>query len=805
MVTDNEALRPLASLTTALETATGLHARGLWPIPVYPRGARIKTDDGEKEATGKEPMWSGWGKERRTVPWWEEVIRKTPDVNIGMCLGPGRGPEGRWLADIEGDGPEAEDSRLTLFGGEVVETLGWSSSRGDHEAWLIDGDRLAPILAKLKGCEGSGLNSGVYKLPNLPGLEFRFGGYKGDGSVKQVQSVVPPSPGTDGIPRAWNGVETIAEAPDAFYLTLEMSAGYAEELNVERNTAEPEKRNPWIMTATSGGGLDAYGRVCLEGECSIIAASVEGSRNRQLNLSAFKIGRLVGAEAIGEQAAVAAMTAAGRQCGLPDGEIARTIRGAMAAGMKYPRDLSHVGQDPAKGGKSSGSNTRTKGPGESGSAEDLAHERNGFRLDVVRVLDVKARPVLYLSEPHLPRAMVVLLAGLGGEGKSFLILDALARLSRGLPCFGAATASYGPIHSLVMACEDGKEDTLKPRLIAAGADMERIEIVQGLVNAKGERRPFDIGYLPYLRDYIVEGRAQGKDFRVVSIDPITTYVGRAKVDDHRDAELKPALEGLSDIAQDLDITFICSAHLNKGSGKSAMYRVMGGAAYVTTSRLCYVYGRDHEDESRRVLATLKCNIPDRPPSLTVSSEVIPREQALALLAPHVEHLSDDHRERLARQLRRLIYEGESQATADDVLGGNAGPGRRPETDHIAAATDWLKDRLAEGPAGAAEVAMQGDLRLGRLWPDKGMDPERRKVQVKIRIKWWRETILKGKLGGSSRKHGMGGIWFFTLPGHAWPPEAQALRDATEAQKEEGDSEDADEGWTMAATSWSSTN
>ena len=52
------------------------------------------------------------------------------------------------------------------------------------------------------------------------------GGLKTDGTVKQVQSVVPPTPGTDGKPRAWVSSPRVrvAPLPEAAYLFLERLA-----------------------------------------------------------------------------------------------------------------------------------------------------------------------------------------------------------------------------------------------------------------------------------------------------------------------------------------------------------------------------------------------------------------------------------------------------------------------------------------------------------------------------------------------------------------------------------------------------
>ena len=84
----------------------------------------------------------------------------------------------------------------------------------------VDGERFLERLAAAGAVECTGPKVGVWKLKDLPGLEIRVGGRKRDGSVLQFQSVCPPTPGADGRPREWDGVETIAELPLAAYETL---------------------------------------------------------------------------------------------------------------------------------------------------------------------------------------------------------------------------------------------------------------------------------------------------------------------------------------------------------------------------------------------------------------------------------------------------------------------------------------------------------------------------------------------------------------------------------------------------------
>ncbi len=168
----------------------------------------------------KKPLGKAWGATRKT----EAELRADwrPGAGPGICLGPGRAPGGGWLIDLEGDGPQAEESLAMLLGWKIPPTMSWTSARGEHHTFVANGDRLLKLLAAAGAVEGKGHESGKFTLPDvLPGLEFRIGGRKPDGSVKQFQSVAPPTPGTDDRPRVWNLVERIAELPEVAYETLE--------------------------------------------------------------------------------------------------------------------------------------------------------------------------------------------------------------------------------------------------------------------------------------------------------------------------------------------------------------------------------------------------------------------------------------------------------------------------------------------------------------------------------------------------------------------------------------------------------
>lgn len=180
----------------ALATALELLARGLWPIPITAPDAKGAV------SAGKQPIGLEWGRERHTEESLRRVYAAHPRAGVGLKLGPQGG-----VVDLDVDNPEQAGPVLErIFGKDLPATLGWSSTRGCHLLFRWD-DRLARYGKAI-----------VKEGTHYPGLEIRLGWSAED---RQYQSVVPPSIGTDGTPRAWNEHDEILPLPDAFYADLD--------------------------------------------------------------------------------------------------------------------------------------------------------------------------------------------------------------------------------------------------------------------------------------------------------------------------------------------------------------------------------------------------------------------------------------------------------------------------------------------------------------------------------------------------------------------------------------------------------
>ena len=309
---DREGRPPMIQAATCLDTALELlHCFNLWPVAIKP---------GEKA-----PIGESWGSTRPTERSIRETFKRFPKAGVGLLLGPEAG-----IIDIECDGPEGEDSLAKLMGGEIVMTLGWSSARGPHHVFRYDA-RLARY------------GKSIIKLPELPGLEIRIGG-----NGKQLQSNCPPTIGSDGKPREWNGNWIVADLPEAVFTFLDAAL------------AKP-KRKPGIvapiLTRAVTSARDAYATKALDEECQAVALAADGEQNETLNTAAFNLGQLVGAGVLDRPEVERRLLEAAAGYVQKDGEAqARaTIQSGLNAGQNQPRDLSHLEanrngrHDPGKG------------------------------------------------------------------------------------------------------------------------------------------------------------------------------------------------------------------------------------------------------------------------------------------------------------------------------------------------------------------------------------------------------------------------------------------------------------------------
>jgi putative DNA primase/helicase len=222
-------------------------------------------------------------------------------------------------------------------------------------------------------------------------------------------------------------------------------------------------------------------------------------------------------------------------------------------------------------------------------------------LEIVCLADVAPKKIDWLWENWIAIGKVSVLAGDGGKGKSTILCDWTARTTNGERWpDGAAGSKIGNV--LILAAEDDVEDTLAPRLIAAGADTSRVFTIRSVRNEDQTRRSFNLQV--DLARLEAEIKSRG-DIRLVIIDPISSYLG--KVDSHKNAEVRSVLEPLAEMAARMRVAVVCNNHFSK-TGGNANSRIIGSVAFVNQARAAFIVTPDAEDETRLLLMPSKMNI-----------------------------------------------------------------------------------------------------------------------------------------------------------------------------------------------------
>lgn len=221
-------------------------------------------------------------------------------------------------------------------------------------------------------------------------------------------------------------------------------------------------------------------------------------------------------------------------------------------------------------------------------------------LNIVNMSDIQAQPITWLWDGWLPLGKMTILAGAGGCGKTNLTLALIATITTGgIFPDGSKCSNVGKV--LIYSTEDDPADTLKPRLIANGADISKVSIISGRTNDKGELEPFDPAQdFPKIEEYI----KSNPDVKLLMIDPIISAVSG---DMNKANDVRRSLQPLVDLANEYKFSVLGITHFAKGtSGSSPADRIIGSQAFTALARMAWSAAK-REDEGDCILVRAKSN------------------------------------------------------------------------------------------------------------------------------------------------------------------------------------------------------
>jgi RecA-family ATPase len=210
-------------------------------------------------------------------------------------------------------------------------------------------------------------------------------------------------------------------------------------------------------------------------------------------------------------------------------------------------------------------------------------------LDTVQPVDVK-----WLAYPYIPQGKFVLLSGDPAVGKSTLAVSIAAALTTGRPILESKTEPQTG-NVLYLSAEDNVADTLKPRLMSAGADCSKVAIV--------ECANLDLSDDLHIFDEAVRDTKA----RLIILDPLTAFIGK-DADLGRAADMRRLLGALAVIAEKYECTALAISHQNKAAGIKSLYRSLGSIDIAALARSVMLIERSEDEPDIRVIKHIKSSL-----------------------------------------------------------------------------------------------------------------------------------------------------------------------------------------------------
>jgi putative DNA primase/helicase len=354
--------------------------------------------------------------------------------------------------------------------------------------------------------------------------------------------------------------------------------------------------------------------------------------------------------------------------------------------------------------------------GHAGSASTKQEESAGRVPVLVTLSDVEAQRIEWLWRNWLPRRMLAILGGYGGDGKSTLLAYLLATLSRGGMLPDGTRAPV--VNSLMLAAEDDAAYAIRPRLDVHRADPTRVHLLRGAQRENGTQEWVDLK-----RDAdIMRGIVRQYDIGLVAIDPLSSYMPKA--DRNSEGDVRDALMPLQQLMEDTGVAVIGVMHVGKADAqRRASERLLGSTAFTALARTVWMVhdlpdeyqpdtGPDTVTGKRKVLGVVKANysIPPRP---------------LAFSRP----LDGP-----------LVFHGPSPVSIEEAFAGTPKGKKQDE------AAEWLADYLKGGMKATQEVTEAAE-RAGIN------ERTLRRARETLKVRTHKERTT-------------GGRWFLSLPSGA---------------------------------------
>jgi putative DNA primase/helicase len=343
-------------------------------------------------------------------------------------------------------------------------------------------------------------------------------------------------------------------------------------------------------------------------------------------------------------------------------------------------------------------------------------ERYEEELDYICLRDVESTPIEWIWKGWIPRRMLTILGGFGGDGKSTVMASLIAALTTGgtLPNGNRAPR----MNVLMLSAEDDPAYAIRPRLEVHGADLGRVLLLKGTRKKDGRRR-----WLDMRRDAeLMERAITAHEIGLVVVDPLSSYLPSS--DRNSEGDIRDALQPLMGLMERTGVAVVGVMHVGKTSdGRRVSQRLLGSTAFTAMARSVVMLAELPEEEQPEDVAD---------GGMLKVVEVVKSNYAIA--PP-------------PRLFRRPVdgairWLGETSISVEDCFAGTRVGARGPLPSARAEAEAMLRELLKGGSVPMVDVMMEAKaLGIGEM------------------------TVRRAKqaLGVESVKIGYDGRWFWRLP------------------------------------------
>ena len=292
-----------------------------------------------------------------------------------------------------------------------------------------------------------------------------------------------------------------------------------------------------------------------------------------------------------------------------------------------------------------------------------------------KISDIEPKPINWLWEDYMAKGTITLITGEPELGKSQITLNIAAIVTTGgtWPDNRKKQCKVGNV--ILISAEDSLEHTIRTRLEANSANMDKIYHLDGIGDYNSGNKLFNLkSNLNELETMINEI----KGVSMIVIDPLSAFI--AGVDSYKNTDVRSMLAPLSKLAENYDIAIVGVEHPPKSSNGKAINQVGGSKAFIAAARSAYLVSKDPQDGKHSLFLRIKNNLTSHSVGISYRLEEVSLPTG---------------------KISKVVWEDEPvKTTADKVLAyHNQTEFQHGKESH----KKWLQEELADGPKNAAEV------------------------------------------------------------------------------------------------------